>query len=128
MNDDFLKKHRARPDAEFVENLYQKLEGSDARRITTCWNQIHLNLRQKLGYAFAFIGIALLLLGFSPTVRVMVLDWWQVTHEHVETPTDKTEHLTPANQIDTVDFVFGENILNEPPPDSDHELKIDFED
>ena len=77
MNDEFLKKHRVRPDAEFVEALYENLEQSENRRFRMFSNRPRLRLRSIFASTFVLMGLALFVFMASPTAKNKVQSWWQ---------------------------------------------------
>lgn len=82
ISDDFLKKHRVRPNAEFVEDLYQKIEHTDTRIFQMNLSQADFKFRVKL---FSTIGLVLLLLttvGFSPVARATIQTWLWPSQDH----------------------------------------------
>ncbi|MEM9776705.1 MAG: C39 family peptidase, partial [Chloroflexota bacterium] len=59
-NDDFLTKHKMRPDADFVENLYQKLQQNEKQVIRMNANPFRFKRWHTFASAFAFAGITIL--------------------------------------------------------------------
>jgi hypothetical protein len=68
MNDDFIKRHRQRPDPKFVERLYQKINTTPQRS----FSMFNRRVRTALIISMALILTAVLTFTFSPTVRAAV--------------------------------------------------------
>jgi hypothetical protein len=68
MNDDFIKRHRQRPDPKFVERLYQKINTTPQRSFSMFNRRVHT----ALIISMALILTAVLTFTFSPTVRAAV--------------------------------------------------------
>ncbi|MEM8861887.1 MAG: hypothetical protein AAGD96_26490 [Chloroflexota bacterium] len=76
-NDDFLKKHRTRPDAEFVENLYQKIEASEIKNVTMIFKRQKLKFNPILASTLILLTLGILGLGLSPKRRSLIASWFQ---------------------------------------------------
>jgi len=74
MNDNFLKKHRVRPNPHFVESLYQSLENPKPRSLTMLTNKLFApnKLRAAFMLPLALLLAAFLTLAISPAARAAV--------------------------------------------------------
>jgi hypothetical protein len=68
MNDDFIKRHKQRPDPRFVERLYQKINIPPQRS----FSMFNRRIRPALMITLALAITAILTFTFSPTVRAAV--------------------------------------------------------
>lgn len=74
MNDDFLKKHRVRPNPHFVESLYQSIENPAPRRLTMFTNKLFAQPKTRTAVLslFSLLIIAVLTFAISPSARAAV--------------------------------------------------------
>jgi hypothetical protein len=70
MNDDFIKRHKQRPDPKFVERLYQKLNSTPTPQRS--YSMFKRTIRPALLVTLALVLAAALTLAFSPAARAAV--------------------------------------------------------
>ncbi|HFC12133.1 MAG TPA: hypothetical protein ENJ56_04760 [Anaerolineae bacterium] len=98
MNDDFLKKHRVRPNPHFVESLYQTLETKNKRT----FSMFSTNKMRPAFFALAiFLGVGLLTLAVSPTARAAIEALFTFNGVEV-TVDDNTGNIVATGNTDAI--------------------------
>ncbi len=74
MNDDFLKKHRVRPNPHFVESLYQSIENPKQRKNIMFKEKLFSKdkMRTVVLLSLSLLVVTMLTFAISPTVRAAV--------------------------------------------------------
>ncbi len=98
MNDEFLKKHNVRPDAEFVEQLYQDLEKSEQRTLSRFFRPDKFNLWLKSATVMALLLIGFIV--FTTVTNTNILDvvqsWRNPEIAELVSVSDTNEGIEPA--------------------------------
>ncbi|MGB1252288.1 MAG: hypothetical protein ACPG8W_16840 [Candidatus Promineifilaceae bacterium] len=106
MNDDFLKKHRIRPNSDLVDSITDRLETQQTRRTDMFANK----LRPTLLTLAAFIGLFALTFAFSPAVRAAVQSMF--TFNGVEVSVDEaTGELVASGNTGAIVYQDANNIM-----------------
>jgi hypothetical protein len=101
MNDDFLKRHRQRPDPKFVERLHLKLDSiPNSQRSTPMFRR---TFRSALFVTLALVLAAALTLVFSPAARAAVKALALLTFNGVTVSVDdQTGNLVTSGNPDAI--------------------------
>ena len=93
MNDDFLKKHRIRPNSDLVDSISERLETNDLRRTDMFANK----LRPTILTFVALIGVFALTFAFSPAVRAAVQSLFTFNGVEVSVDEESGELIVSGN-------------------------------
>lgn len=94
MNDDFIKRHRQRPDPKFVEHLYQQINITPKRSFS-------MYKRPVLITSLALVLIVALTFAFSPAARAAVQDIFTLNGASVSID-DETGKLVVSGNPDAI--------------------------